>query len=174
MKLKKQAILFICLIIALGLLLLLNTLRKPQTATLPRTSQITMESIKLQFLPGEEFFVTLNLDSKDKEVAAADIVVYFNPQFLKVLEVKTGKFFTNYPINTTYRDHIKLSGIASFNGESLTFPKGKATLGQIKFQAQNRSGNTIISFDSRKTIVATSGQDILDKTQLNKLAISIQ
>src|SRR3989338_6166158 len=67
---------------------------------------------------GEEMKVTLVLDSGKTEVAAADFVLSFDPDFLKVSSVSTGRFFANYPINVSGSDYVKISGVATFDGSN--------------------------------------------------------
>ena len=122
----------------------------------------------------EEFTVTMTLDSKDAEVAAADIVVSYDTDSLKVVSVTTGNFFSNYPINQTSGDTVKISGVASFDGQNLILPKGKDTVGQIKFLAIKQNNRTLIKYHKAKTVVATAGKDIYDKSQIAKLYINVQ
>jgi len=122
---------------------------------------------------GEEMKVTLVLDSGKTEVAAADFFVTFDPQYLKVSSVSTGKFFANYPINITGSDFVKVSGVATFDGKSVILPKGKETVAEIVFLAQNNKGKTEINFSREKAVVATNGINILDPKRSSRLDVNI-
>ena len=171
---KRIKLIIFLIILFLGLVIGLGSLRKSQQAKLPQTAVLTLSSDNLQVNKGEEFTVTLSLDSKETEVAAADFIISFDPRYLQAIEVTPGKFFSDYPVLNKNENSVKISAVASFDGESLILPKGKGTVGQIRFRALDKAGSTQISPDSAKTIVATAGQNILDKNQLNKLAIEVQ
>ena len=171
---KQTKLIILLIIFLLGSVLAFRFLRKPQQAKLPVTAVLTLAGDKQQVSRGEELTVTLSLDSKETEVAAADFVIRFDPGFLQAVEVTPGKFFSNYPVLTKNENSVKISAVASFDGESLILPKGKGAVGQIIFRALDKQGSSEIYPDSAKTIVATSGQNILDKNQLNKLAIEVQ
>ena len=146
---------------------------KSDQDNIPKNAKLSLQSDKEKISAGEELTVTMTLDSNNSEVAAADFVVRFNPQYLKVVSVITGNFFNNYPINTTGSDHVRLSGVATFDGNTLILPKGSAPVGYIKFQALSNKGQAVISIDESKTVVATSGQDILDRKNIKKLDVSV-
>ena len=122
---------------------------------------------------GEEMKVALVLDSGKTEVAAADFVITFDPAYLKVSSVSTGRFFTNYPINITGSDFIKISGVATFDGKSVILPKGKETVAEIIFQTQGSKGKTAIGFNRQETIVATNGVNILDPKRIDELSVNV-
>ncbi|OGG02166.1 hypothetical protein A2W14_06575 [Candidatus Gottesmanbacteria bacterium RBG_16_37_8] len=149
--------------------------QKSKTATTPLAPNaiLSLVSDKEKVSPGEEFTVTMSLDSDDSEVAAADFVVQYNPKYLKVVSVATGKFFNNYPINITGSDHVRISGVASFDGNTLVLPKGSETVGYITFSALGNKGRAVINIDKIKTVVATSGQDILDRKNIKKIDVSV-
>ena len=140
---------------------------------LKNNALISMTSDKKSVNAGDEFTVTLTLDSKANEVAAADFVIRFDPEYLKVISVTSGNFFNNYPVNTSGNDYVRISGVATFDGDTLILPKGTASVGFIKFQSLGNKGQAVISFDKVKTIVATSGQDILDRNSINKLDVQV-
>ena len=162
---------------ALGLLIALgikNFSPKRQTSEdIVQNAVLTLESDKDTVTRGEEFTVTMTLDSQNTEVAAADFVVHFDPKLLKVITVSTGNYFSNYPLNITGDDYIKLSGVASFDGNTLVLPKGNGTIGSIKFQALNDKGNAVIKYNKTHTIVATSGKNIIDENKLAKIFVKV-
>lgn len=172
---KKNLVFFVVFFI-IGLLLSLGFkgFRNSKEKKLPASAVLTFESDKTNISPGENFLVTLNLDSQDTEVAAADFIVKFDPKYLKVVDVSTGNFFSLYPVKTISGDFIKISGIASYEEDTIVLPKGNESVGQITFQAKEKTGSTTISFDPAKTIVANSGQNILNKKSLSRLNIDLE
>lgn len=140
---------------------------------LPQNAILTLESDKTKVSAGETFNVILTLNSGESEVAAADIVVHYDSQFVKVVSVSPGTFFASYPINITGDDYIKISGVASFDGQTLILPKGKDTVATITFQAISK-GRAVIKYNQSKTIVATAGENIVDENKLSKMFITVQ
>src|SRR3989344_2358453 len=129
---KQTKLIILLVIVFLGSVLAFRFLQKPKQAKLPVTAVLTLSSDNLQVNKGEEFTVTLSLDSKETEVAAADFIISFDTRFLQAIEVTPGKFFSNYPVLTKTENNVKISAVASFDGESLILPKGKGTVGQIR------------------------------------------
>lgn len=176
MRLNARTIVILIIFFFVGLGITIgfrNFQRSKTTNNVPENAALTLASDKPQVQKGEEFTVTITLDSQDTEVAAADFVVDFDPKKLKVVSIATGSFFTNYPVNTTGENFVKLSGVASFDGEVLTLPKGKDVVGHITFQALENTGKTEVKFNSSKTIVATAGKNILDKKNLAKTEVEV-
>lgn len=171
-KNRSIAFTFFFIILILGSLMVYRNLNKSKSK-LPANVLLTFVSDKLKLAPGQDLTITITLDSQGQEVAAADLVVQYDPKYLKVENVSTGSFFENYPINTTSADYVKISGVASFNGETLILPKGKDTVGQITFKALNKKGKAVINFNKSKTIVASQGQNILDQGKLTNIFIEI-
>lgn len=162
-------------VIGVSLSLVYKNQKKSDTApNLPKVAQLSLSTDKQNVAVGDEFTVTMTLDSKNTEVAAADIVVDYDTNSLEVVSVTTGNFFSNYPINQTSRELVKISGVASFDGKNLILPKGKDTVGQIKFLAIKQNNRTLIKYHKVRTIVATNGQDIYDRSQIAKLYINVQ
>ena len=174
MKNKTLLIVAVLFVLSLGLTLGIGSFKKSNSPALPSNAALSLESDKNSVNPGQEFTVTMTLDSGKTEVAAADFVLQYDPKYLKVVSVSTGKFFTNYPINTQAGNYVKISGVASFDGETLVLPRGKDTVGKIVFRALQNAGKTTVKFDSSKTIVATNGQNILNKKKLASLTLNVQ
>ncbi len=141
-----------------------------------KTKQATLRlsSNKNSVRTNDEFTVTISLDSGDMGVDAADFVVDFNPQYVKVESVTTGDFFQTYPINRTETDSIRISGVAFFDGKNIVIPKGTGTVGKINFIALDQKGDSRIEFDRNKTIVATGGENILDSDKIHDFELRIQ
>ena len=165
-------------VIVFGLLLVVTFIyrqvNKSKLKGLKQTAVLTLESNSSEISVGGELTVNMTLDSKANEVAAADFVLQFDPEYFSVASVSTGNFFSNYPVNITGKNFVKLSGVATFDGETLTLPKGRNSVGQIAFKSTGKTGKTEFRFDSNKTIVATNGQNILDTKQLTGLLINVK
>ena len=171
---KSVTILIFLFVIGLGVTLSYQKIQRTISVNaLPENAVLSLSADPPQLQKGQEFTVSLLIDSEDSEVAAADFVVDFDPKRLKVISVSTGNFFINYPVNATGKNFVKISGVASFDGETLTLPKGKGTIGNITFQALESAGKTDVSFNKSKTIVATAGKNILDKKKLAKTTIEV-
>src|SRR3990172_5572578 len=125
MKNKSLLIAVVIIILAIGLSIVFRSAKQPQMKKLPQNVLLNMTTVKQSVSPGEEFSVRITLDSQAQEVAAADIVVNFNPSFLKVKEVTSADFFSTYPINQSYKSYVKISGVAAFDGKNIIYPKGK-------------------------------------------------
>ena len=173
LEMKNKNLLFVIVIFAV-LLGLIYFFRQSKQPKLNQTAILSLQSDRLEVSPGQELTISMDLDSNENEVAAADIILRFDPQFLKVVSVATGNFFSNYPVNTTGKNYVKLSGVASFNGETLLLPKGRESVGRVVFQSTGKTGKTTLQFDPGKTIIATAGQNILDKTKLPILTLDIK
>lgn len=142
-------------------------------APLPKTALLSLMSDANQLSVGNKFDITLKLNSGNLGVEAADFVVNFDSNYLIVASVSTGTFFKNYPINTTGDNFVKLSGVADFTEKSVIVPKGEGNVATITFETLQATESTKIAFDKVKTIIAASGQNILDNGKLEDLKISI-
>lgn len=186
---KKQAqfiigLLFFCFVfgfaVSYGYIKLAASGKKPVVSTpkptptvkvYPADVTLDIPSGILEFTTASSFDVNINIDSKNQAVEAADFVVSFDPQYLKPIIITPEKFFGTYPVNRIEKDYIKLSGMATLVGNTVVISKGKGTVGTISFTSLDKSGETIISLDKEKTVVASGGENILGKT--NSLSIRI-
>lgn len=153
------------------------TTYNPQPTTiptpLPKTSLITLASANKFLRVGDQIDVKLNLNSGNLGVEAADFVVNFDPNYLKVVDVSKGTFFKNYPINTTGDNFVKISGVADFTAKAVVVPKGEGNVATITFEALDATESTKIEIDNIKTIIASGGQNILDVNSLQNLTLGI-
>lgn len=140
---------------------------------LPKTSLITLISANKSLSVADQIDVTLNLNSGNLGVEAADFVVNFDPYYLKVVSVTKGTFFKNYPINTTGDNFVKISGVADFTEKAVVVPKGEGTVATLTFEALDATESTKIEIDKIKTIIASGGQNILDVNSLQNLTLGI-
>lgn len=170
---NKIFILVLCFIIGILAASIYRLKFANKNSEIKKEAKLDLLSENTKVNSGEEMKVTLVLDSGRTEVAAADFFVTYNPEYLKVTSVSTGKFFANYPINITGADFVKVSGVATFDGKSVVLPKGKETVAEIVFLAQNNKGKTEITFNREKTVVATNGINILDPKRSSRLDINI-
>ncbi len=123
---------------------------------------------------GETFITNIFLSSPDSGVEAADFIVKFDPNFLKVTEVATGNFFREYPIKETSTDFVKVSGIATLVEDTFLIPKGEGIVATITFQALKPAAKTAVSFDREKTIIASEGKNVLEKKNISDLEITVK
>ncbi|KKS97571.1 MAG: hypothetical protein UV73_C0007G0014 [Candidatus Gottesmanbacteria bacterium GW2011_GWA2_43_14] len=170
---SKLFILTLFFIIGLLAAYIIQQKRAPKEGEIKQEAKLDLLAENSRIPAGEDFKVTLILDSGKTEVAAADFVVAFDPKYLKVTSVSTGNFFANYPINVSGSGYVKVSGVATFDGKEIILPKGKETVAEIVFQATENKGKTEINFDRTKTIVATNGINILDPKRIDQLDVNI-
>lgn len=159
------------------------TSRKPTTndqrpattpSPIPLPASLSLTSDKKEIKKGENFTVTIKIDSPNQGVEAADFVITFDPLYLKVATVSAGNYFKTYPVKLTEKTSVKLSGVASLSDNKLLIPKGEGTIGTILFAAQTATSSTEIKFDEIKTIVAYGGKNILDMSKISNVKITIQ
>ena len=175
------AILLGSLIIGISVPFLINNLSyKRPTAALPSPTPIpipaslSITSGNNSITLGATFSATLNINSPNQGVEAADFVVNFDPKFLKVATVSGGNYFGLYPLNSADLDKVKISGIANLVNKKFIIPIGRGIAGNITFKAISATTSTQITFDREKTIVASKGENILDQNKITDLTISIK
>ena len=120
---------------------------------------------------GATFSAILNINSPNQGVEAADFVVSFDPDYLKVATISAGNYFGIYPVKQIEKDRVKISGIANLVNDKFIIPIGRGTIGSIVFETLDATTSTQISFDREKTIVASGGKNILD--QITNLEVRI-
>jgi len=111
----------------------------------------------------EDFIVNLEIHTGDNQVEAADVVLSFDPKILRVKKVEEGEFFTTHPQNKITDGKIFISGAFGPEGgqESKIPVKGVGRFAKITFTALAASSSTKVSFDAKKTVVASEGKDVL-------------
>lgn len=150
------------------------TLPIPSPTPIPLPASLTVTSDKRQAALNDTFIATINIDSPNQGVEAADFVVNFDPEILRVATVSGGNYFGLYPVKTAENDNVKISGIANLVNNKFIIPKGRGTAGSITFEALSATDSTKISFDREKTIVASGGKNILDMEKIADLDIIIK
>ena len=115
---------------------------------------------------GEEFEVSLSLDTNGVKTSGVDVIISYNPDVLEVVEVRPGILFQKYPVNEAAEGKIGFSAAAvpprAFSGQG--------TLAYLKFKAL-RPGTAFLQFafekgatsDSNVVKAGSFGQDVLDK-----------
>jgi len=170
---NKIFILVLCFLIGLLAAYIYRLKFANKNIEIKKEAKLDLLSENTKVNSGEEMTVTLVLDSGKTEVAAADFIITYDPEYLKVTSVSTGRFFANYPINITGENFVKVSGVATFDGKSVILPKGKETVAEIVFLAQGNKGKTEINFNREKTVVATNGVNILDPKRIDELSVNV-
>lgn len=145
-----------------------------QTAVLPKTASLTLESEQKSVAPGETVSARLILDTGDQGVEAADFVLNFDARFLNIKSVVPGNFFKSYPANKSEGNTLRISAVAYFDGSSVIIPKGRGEVASLTFEAVSSAAKTSIKVDRAKTIIAASGQNILATDKISDLTVSIR
>ncbi len=146
----------------------------PSPTPIPIPASLSLTSDKSNIKLGATFSATLNINSPNQGVEAADFVVNFDPKILKVATVSGGNYFGLYPVKAIEKDKVKISGIANLVNDKFIIPIGRGTIGSIVFQSLVATPSTQISFDREKTIVASKGENILDLNNILDLKVSIK
>ncbi len=144
----------------------------PTPIQIPAKVSLTAETKEIE--TGATFSVSINLNSPDVGVEAADFVINFDGEVLKVATISSGSFFGLYPVKKISSDSVQISGMATLVDDRLIIPKGEGLVGSIIFEAQTATESTKISFNREKTIVANGGKNILDIRSIKDLNISIK
>ena len=122
---------------------------------------------------GAAFAVKMILSTPDTGVEAADFVLSFDPNYLKVETLATGNFFKIYPVSETQENYVKVTGIASLVNDTFLIPKGEGTVATVTFTALKATPNTAIKFDKKKTIVASGGKNVIGEKNMGELSLTI-
>lgn len=144
----------------------------PSPTSIPAPASISLTSNSKEIETGATFSATIKISSPNQGVEAADFVVSFDPDYLKVATVSSGNFFGVYPVKKAETNSVKISGMANLIDNKIIIPKGEGTIGNITFEALAATESTKISFDKEKTIVANGGKNILG--EISDLQISIK
>lgn len=113
---------------------------------------------------GATFTVTINFDSGESKVEAADCVLKYDPKILRVNKIIPGLIFPQYPRKEVREDKIFLSGTIGVEKSQREGVNGQGPLGSIEFKAI-QTGNTSLEFVREETIIASHGENILEKVQ---------
>ncbi len=156
-----------------------NLPSKQDNGPIPTT--ISLESDKKDLRIGDEFTMRINLAS-DKKTYGTDIILNYNPQFLKVKEsavgqgpVSVGSFYDEYPSNTLddKLGKIRISAISNKEGGELA----QGELGTVTFVA-TKSGSTQVEIEfvrgstsDTNILESTNGEDVLESVRNLSLTI---
>lgn len=150
---------------------------KPSPTPLPTPTEIPLPaSLKLitdkkEIELGATFSAVLELDSPNQGVEAADFVIDFDPNYLKIATISSGNYFGVFPVKEIGTNSAQLSGMANLVNNQIVIPKGKGIVGSFIFEALEATESTKIKFDREKTIVASGGKNIVE--QINDLTLQI-
>lgn len=136
---------------------------------------LSLKASKTTWRVGEQFPVTVNMDSS-KLTDGADIILIYDPKFLSPVKdsttkvpLKAGTIYSDYPYNSVDEKagRITVSGITSRTGGII--PQG--VFGTITFLAK-APGQTKISFDftfgkttDSNVIETKTARDVLEEVQ---------
>lgn len=187
-KITIGIILAVCLIIGIGIPFIIEKLnispfKRPPTIIQEVSTNVTptnsvvipaslnLSSDKSSYKIGDIVTISINLDSGTYGVGAADFVITFDPKVLKPRQITPGNYFKVIANKSIQSDFVKISAMAEVTDTNINFPSGKGKVATIQFDTLSQSAKTGITFDPQKTVVASDGKNILDKTQ--NLTISI-
>ncbi len=134
---------------------------------------LTLKSSAKQTQVGKSFTVTIFLNSGKQGVEAADIVINFDPKYLKAASISTGPYFKLYPQKIVENSFVKISGTASYENNTLFISKGSGIVAEVEFKALSKTDSTQIALDKDKTIIASAGKNIWDK-KIASLSLKIK
>lgn len=144
----------------------------PTSIPLPATLALTTDISDIK--TNSTFSATISINSPNQGIEAADFLLHFDPNYLKVATLSTGKFFSLYPIKQTGEDFVKISGIAGLVNNRFLIPKGEGVVATIIFKTLEATNSTKIIFDRKMTIVASEGVNILDVNNIVDLSLVIR
>ena len=183
---QKQKIIIISILVGsflVGIFLpaILNNLSNPKIkipapspTPIPIPASLSLTSDKNSIKLGATFSATLNINSPNQGVEAADFIINFDPDFIKVATISSGNYFGIYPVKSVEKDKVKISGIANLVNDRFIIPMGSGTIGSIVFETLSATPSTQLSIDREKTIVASGGKNILDLGKITDLTVSIK
>lgn len=146
----------------------------PSPTPVPIPASVDLSTKLNTVTSGNTFTATINVNSPNQGVEAADFVVNFDPNYLKVATISSGNYFGIYPVKTTEDSVVRISGMANLVKNKFIIPIGRGTVAAIQFETLSATNSTKITFDREKTIVASKGQNILDSNKITDLEVSIK
>jgi len=141
----------------------------PVPILLPASLSLTASSSTIK--KGESFDVTLNINSPNQGVEAANFTLDFDPMYLTPATISAGNFFKIYPKKEITDNQIIITGLADIRNSKILIPKGKGNIAIIEFKALESTESTTILIRQEKSAVASKGINILDK--VNNVDIKI-
>lgn len=143
-----------------------NTLPKVKTAPTPVPIPVTLQltSPKSEATVNSALTGSLIINSPNTGIDAAEFYLNFNPDFVSVASVSAGTFFKVYSEPEIKESSVNFSTVADFANDKFIVPLGTGKVADIIFKVLDKPGNTTISIDKEKTVVASGGNNILGKT----------
>lgn len=146
-------------------------LTTPTPTLIPIPAEVSLTTNNKEIEAGATFSASINLKSPDIGVEAADFVLSFDPDYLKVATISSGNFFSLYPVKKISNDSLQISGMVNLVDDRIIIPKGEGLVGTIIFETLSATQSSKISFDREKTIVANGGKNILERITDLEIAI---
>ncbi len=117
-----------------------------------KAAVLSLDPDSLEVAVGDTFTVDLDLDTKNENTTATDVVLTFDPALLEVIDVSFGDT-PLYPTNTKILDNTngKLS-LTSTQKDAVNSYKGEGTLAVLTLRAKSLgTANLVFSCESGKT-----------------------
>lgn len=179
-KMGIVAVLLFVMIIGVGAPLVIRQLFLPKnTASVVKAPQPSKRPTATPFMPaknlkkagfalsplakslttGATLMVSIEFDSGDYSIEAADCVIKYDPKILQVNRITPATLFAQYPQQEPVDDKIYLTGIAA-DAKNQTGTKGKGLFATVEFKAVGK-GNSTLEFVREETIAASKGENVL-------------
>lgn len=118
-----------------------------------KEASLTLWPTEGKYQVGTFFSINLLLDNKNKKAAGIDIILYYNPTILEVVEIRKGSVFENFVLIEIKKEkgEIRVSALS---------PPGQGFIGQgeiatLDFKALQK-GKTDLVFDFQKSSTAAT------------------
>ncbi|OGE65082.1 hypothetical protein A3I48_02410 [Candidatus Daviesbacteria bacterium RIFCSPLOWO2_02_FULL_36_7] len=149
-----------------------------QAGVVSTTAKISLNTAKTSLRAGEGVSVAVAVDTGEKAVSGADLIVRFDPKVLEAsgTAIIKGKIFDEYPLVSVDAKNglISISGVSSLNKSF----KGSGQFALINFKAKT-PGKTSLTIDFKKgsttasnLVDVSTSQNILDT--VDNLELEIQ
>ena len=113
---------------------------------------------------GETLTLTLVLDTGDFEIDTVDLVLNFDPGFLRAESATPGTIFPQYPIQKIENGKVQISAAGEIKDGQVIGFKGQGEYARIVFQALEATDSTQVSF-APNSIAASAGVNRLNLNQ---------
>lgn len=160
----------ICLFVFLAIFIL------SKSSVLAASPKLYFDVSQIGVNAGDEFDLTMKIDTAGEQVTGADAVVEYNPAYLEVVAIVNGNFFPlfgkHYEINS---QKIYITG---FFTEKNQTKSGNAIYSKLSFHAL-KNGATSLQFNcvdkslSDTNIIDASGNDLISCAELSPVKVTI-
>src|SRR3989338_3536993 len=135
------------------------------TVSVPISASLKLSSDKTNYKMGDNVMISINLYSGTYGIGAADFIIDFDPKVLKPTLITIGNYFKVIANQSIQSNFVKISSLAEVTETDINFPSGKGLVATIQFDILSQSTQSAITIDKEKTIIASNGKNILDKTE---------